>query len=217
MEFKSDNSQQNSLAHVYIAQFPFAVEGLEIAPEARAKEIESCANPNVRSAKFYVWKLLESALGRSLGLNISELDIKKNESGKWECPECFFSLSHSGNLVAAAVSMKPVGIDIERKNEARFTPSLAHKMLACREAEAIERLDEAEKGSALNVLWTKKEALFKLSGEGAFLPHKVETSDGNFITKGIKCGEEQYILTVASENADCTEFHLGDNLELMDI
>lgn len=215
MECKSDNLQQNSPVHVYIAQFPFAVEGREIAPAARAEEIESCANPSVRSAKFYVWKLLESALG-SLGLNISELNLRKNDSGKWVCKERYISLSHSGNLVVAAVSMKPVGIDIERRNEARFTPSLARKMLTRSEFEAVERLNKGAQGIALNVLWTKKEALFKLTGEGAFLPHKVETSNGNFVTKCVKCGQEQYILTVASE-ADCMDYRLADNLELIDI
>ena len=216
MEFKLDDAQLNNLVHVYVAQFPFSVDGQDIVPAARAEEIASCASPKVREEKFYAWKLLEKALWRSLGLRLEKLDLSKTDSGKWECSECCFSLSHSGNIVAVAVANEPVGVDVERKAEGRFTPQFAHKMLTCSEFHTVERLDEAVRSTALNVLWTKKEALFKLNGGGAFQPDKVETSNGKFVTKGIECADGQFFITVASESADRAQFFAEGGLKLVE-
>lgn len=214
MEFKPTDFK-NCPVHVYVAQFPFPAEEEKIAPAARAKDIEGCANQQVRTAKYFVWKLLENALMRSFGLRIGELEIAQSKSGKWECPECFFSLSHSGNLAAVAVSAKPVGIDIERRDEARFTPSLARKILTCSELKEIEQQEGIIRSDAINALWTKKEALFKLAGEGAFLPNKIETSGTKCATKIIVSGEEQYFFTVAAEDAEQAIFRLAYDLKLI--
>ena len=183
---------EKSNIFVYASRFPFEVDDEKIFPQARAEEIESCSNADVRLQKFYVWKLLEKALSQSLGLGISELAISRAASGKWECNECFFSLSHSGNFVAVAVSCEPVGIDVEKLNLSRFNSALAEKITT-----------EREKGDlspqTLNVLWTKKEAIFKLLGGKAFLPNNIETADYNTITKIINSGDESYFVTVASE------------------
>ena len=201
------------LVHVYVARVPFEAESGEIFPREREKEIASCSNEQVRRAKFYVWKLLESALMRSFGLKIKNIPFTKTANGKWECPECFFSLSHSGELVAVALSRKAVGVDVELKDEDRFTDALAQKICTERERTALIELSQSERFQAVNVLWTKKEALFKRSGEGGFTPRNLETSDAKFAVREIADGDQRYILTVSSEDAASAVFRLGDNLQ----
>ena len=204
------------IVHVYVAKFPFPVDDEKIYPPARAKEIESCSNPSVRRQKYFVWKLLENALMRSFGLKIGNIDFTRTDSGKWECSECCFSLSHSGDFVAVALSRKPVGVDIEKRDEARFTAALAEKITTASESDKINRLENSAQSRALNALWTKKEAIFKLLGDKAFQPDKIETSEYGLLTKTVKCEEEQYLITVASEDATKAVFRGADELKFID-
>ena len=202
------------LVHVYVMRMPFPVESEAIFPPARKKDIESCSNEQVRRAKFYVWKLLESALMRSLGLKMENVTFTQTKNGKWECSACSFSLSHSGQLVAVALSRKSVGVDVERKDEARFTDAVAQKILTSSEREEYEKLDDALRPAALNVLWTKKEALFKCRGEGAFAPHSVDTTAATFAVRELVLDGERYYLTVASEDARHAVFRCGEGLNI---
>lgn len=203
------------IVHVYVAKFPFPVETEKILPPARAAEIESCSNADVRRAKYYVWKLLENALMRTFGLKIEKLDLKRTNSGKWQCSECYFSLSHSGDFVAVAVSRKPIGVDVEKWEESRFTVAVANKIATRHEQEEIARLEESARGTALNALWTKKEAIFKLIGEGSFQPKCIQTSDYTSITKAFQHKSERYIITVASEDAAKSIFRCQTELEFI--
>ena len=205
------------IVHVYVAQFPFATESGEIFPPERAEEIEACSNGQVRQSKYYVWKLLESALMRSFGLKMKNVHFTRTASGKWECPDCCFSLSHSGNLVAVALSRKSVGVDVEKKDETRFNEALAKKILTGREEEAYSGLEQTARPAALNVLWTKKEALFKCRGDGAFVPNGVETTEAVFAAREIVCGDERYLLTVASQDAPHALFRCGEGLQLFNL
>ena len=202
------NLKKSDSVHVYVAHIPFKVDNKKITP-ARAEEIESCADERVRQQKFYVWKLLERALSECLGLSIEKLDIRRTDSGKWECPECFFSLSHSGNFVAVAVSGEPVGVDIEKFDKPRFNRSLAEKILTAREKGDISPND-------LIALWTKKEAVFKLSGGKAFIPENIETADFPTVTKTFQCADESYYISVASSTAEKAEFVSLNDLDFTD-
>ena len=202
--------------HVYVARIPFVVESEEIFPPERAKEIETCSNEKVRQSKYYVWKLLESALMRSFGLKMKDVHFTQTASGKWECPECCFSLSHSGDLVAVALSQNSIGVDVEKKDEARFTETLAKKILTEREEKAYSGLEQTARSAALNAIWTKKEALFKCTGEGAFIPRNVETAEAVFAIREIVCGDKRYLLTIASQDAPHAVFRCGEGLQLLE-
>lgn len=204
------------MVQVYVAQFPFPVEEEKVLPHDRAAEIDRCSNDDVRIAKFYVWKLLENALTCAFGLKIGELDLKCAKNGKWECPECCFSLSHSGNFAAVAVSQNPVGIDIERCNKERFTPALAKRIVTAYEGEMIESLEEAARRTELNALWTKKEAIFKFVGGDGFHPKHIETSKYFCVTKRFRCKDESYYITVASKDSQQIVFHKTDEFEFID-
>ena len=206
---KMKNSVEKSNIFVYTSRFPFEVDDEKIFPPARAEEIESSNSDKVRREKFYVWKLLELALAQSLGLKAEEMDFRRTDNGKWECKECFFSLSHSGNFVAVAVSEEPVGVDIEKFDKSRFNGSLAEKIATEREKGDISPQN-------MTALWTKKEAIFKLSGGKAFIPKNIETADYTTVTKTFQCGDENYFISVASPIADKAEFFSLNDLDFTD-
>lgn len=182
---------------VYVAEYPFETEDNTIYPAERAEEIKSCLNKSVADGKYYVWKLLERAVREVYALNLRDLKFYKR-NGKWLCDKFFFSLSHSNNMVAAVVSGSPVGIDVEFKNAARFD-KLGGKILTEREIAELFEAPINLRAEELNRLWTVKEAAFKLDGDGAFIPRKIQAADCNFQSKLIKsAGGEEYYLTVVS-------------------
>ena len=86
-----------------------------------------------------------------------------------------FSLSHTDDLVAVAVSKThPVGVDIERIRPMRA--GFAARWLS--EAEQRHVLNAPDGEAALLTLWTKKEAAAKRDGRGlAFRPQKIAVTD----------------------------------------
>lgn len=78
-------------------------------------------------------------------------------------PVPFISLSHSGDMVACAVSATgPIGIDIERIRPDRPVAALAGSAFGPRETAAVE----AAGSDAFYRIWTLREALAKASGAG---------------------------------------------------
>jgi len=75
----------------------------------------------------------------------------------------FISLSHSGDLVACAISTDgPIGVDIERIRADRPLAALAEAAFGPGEAAAVARAGSAE----FYRIWTLREALAKATGAG---------------------------------------------------
>lgn len=77
-------------------------------------------------------------------------------------PHIHFNISHCKGAVACAISERPVGVDIEtfrpiRESIVRY---------AMNETEAQRILQATRPERAFAILWTQKEALVKLTGEG---------------------------------------------------
>ena len=96
--------------------------------------------------------------------------------------ELFVSLSHSGDYVAAAVSDKPVGIDIQKIRD--FDKRLIERI--CTERE-LEYVGECDTKTRFFEVWTAKEAYFKMCG-GSFkdadifdMTRKCFVEDGYFV------------------------------------
>ncbi len=189
------------LADVYVATYPFPCLSEEIQPAERAGEIDSCSNSRVKMQKFYVWKLLEYGLERSVGKKISELNFTKAPEGFWKCDNFEISLSHCDSAVAVAISRTPIGIDIENVSR-DFHHKIAGKILSSKEAELFSHIEEKEKNLQLLKLWTQKEALFKQSKKKSFSPGKIDTTDSIVETTTVDLKDEKLILSVATETPD---------------
>ena len=78
-----------------------------------------------------------------------------------------FNISHSGDALALAISRsQPLGVDLEHHRRPRRVIELSRRFFAPHEADAMERLPEAERQIAFLRLWTRKEALVKAEGTG---------------------------------------------------
>lgn len=79
-----------------------------------------------------------------------------------DCPGFHFNISHSSGLAACAVERLPVGLDMERRRV--FSPALANRICTPEERSLIEAAPDRD--WALTQLWTCKESLMKLTGQG---------------------------------------------------
>ena len=197
---------------VFTAAIPNEVCVAGVYPPLRNDDIVNSASEKVRKEKFCAWKLLEYALLQVFGKAMREISFTRLPNGKWACDFCYFSLSHSENMVAVAISDAPVGVDIEKiapvKNQAR----MAEKILTETELAEYQRfaLSPAANEFLLEA-WTKKESLFKLgsvddngqesSAPSGFIPRRVSAFVDYAFTKRISAQDGDYFLSVASEAA----------------
>jgi len=92
----------------------------------------------------------------------SDYDIRLTDRGKPYMADgsCFFSLSHSSSFAVLAVAPTEIGVDTERVRP--LGDSLIRKVFRAEEKDFINK--DPEKNPV--ILWTRLEAMLKLSGEG---------------------------------------------------
>ena len=109
--------------------------------------------------------LLELIGAVSPTLDNTTPEFSFNEHGKpflIERPDIQFSISHTKNAVAVALSRCPIGIDIEQIHHR--SDALVRKTM--NEAEQQQIASAANPDAAFTALWTQKEAVLKLHGTG---------------------------------------------------
>lgn len=194
---------------VYLAKIPQNTALSTLYPPIRQQEIDACGSEKVKREKYYAWKLLEYGLSRTFGKKIGKLEFSKADNGKWTCGGCEFSLSHSHNAVAVAISRKKVGLDVELISSPRVN-GVAEKIL--NEQEYADYLVSDDKDGFLIEKWTQKESIFKRSDEYAYFPKKTDTASEKVLSRRVELDGEQYVLSVASE--DVQKFRLHENIDL---
>ncbi len=87
------------------------IDSENIKDKKREEFVFSINDGNRKKQSFFVWKLLEYALN-DMGIKSSAFDF---DNGRWFLTnnEIHFSLSHSFDLVAVAISNDFIGVDIE--------------------------------------------------------------------------------------------------------
>ena len=198
--------------YVYLAQLHGGGEE-EIYPPARAEEIASCTNAAVRAQKTRVWQGLRAGMLHAYGLDLRQTDLHKTDCGKWVCSACCFSLSHTDEGIAVALSRAPVGIDREELGGNRFTQKL-YDRIACPEERAV--LGESPSAQTVARLWTAKESCFKQIGGRVFRPEKINTANGQFTSFYADgavvtvTGRREEIRVFRCDGAVCTEIEADD-------
>ncbi len=143
--------------------------------------------------------LLKRELKEEYGLTVNPL-FEYGEHGKPTIvghPEIHFNMSHCREAVACAVSTRPVGVDVE--SIGRYKESLVRYTMNDDECRRIfeAKLPEVE----FIRLWTMKEALLKLTGEGIsndmkeVLDRAADYHFNTFINT-----EEKYVYTTCEEH-----------------
>lgn len=166
---------------VYFSKINGGTDIKPVFPPERDREIADCKNEKLKICKYADWVLLDKALSASFHLDISSLEFEKTKHGKWLADKVFFSLSHSGDFVCAAVSNMPVGVDIESEDafKAKWSDN-ADKLYAL--AQKVFTRAEFKSAATLTARdfirkWTLKEAIFKRNGKGGYRPRKIESND----------------------------------------
>lgn len=111
-----------------------------------------------------VEKLLQWALLREYGLDISKLHRDRTPEGKpffTDCP-VQFNLSHCTGLVCCALSRFPVGVDGECSRP--VSERLIERV--CTDRERAWLAGQPDGIAGFLSLWTLKESVMKLSGQG---------------------------------------------------
>ena len=144
-------------ADALIASLPFG--------EGEKQRLSAIKNQEYKNSSLSALLCLHELLTVS-GEAQNDLSICRTPGGKpyFASRDLFFSISHAKDTVAVALSDTPVGIDIEFIDGRRDILSLSRRFFAPDEHNAI-----SESNSPLDdffALWTKKEALAKITGEG---------------------------------------------------
>lgn len=111
-----------------------------------------------------VYLLLQRALKQEYGIT-GELKLTYGPHGKpmlVDYPHIHFNLSHCRDAVACVVSDRPVGIDVECID--RYRTLLLNYTMNEQERELVNA--SPDPAAAFIRLWTMKEAMLKLTGQG---------------------------------------------------
>ncbi len=181
---------------VYTATISYSAEETPLYPPKRQAEIDEVKNEKVKREKIGVWKLLQYAVEDTFSTPFSRFTFEKNKGGKWICDRFYFSLSHSGNALAVALSSQPVGVDIQ-KNTPVKQEKIAEKILNEVESSAYDILPPIHKNSYLLSVWAKKEAAFKREGTPPFAPARIYL-DKETTFSLVRVGDEEYFLALSS-------------------
>ncbi len=185
---------------VYVARIPESYKIKSLYPKQRNKEVRSVKNDEVRKHKYFAWKLLEYALMQTFAYDIGKLEITKSPSGKWISPSCEFSITHSGDLVAVAVSRKPVGIDLQVQKDI-LSSTFIERMFTENEQEKLLQLtDETARLQRVLNLWAQKESIFKTFNSDKYIPAEIETSDYDVYNESFDADGLIYHLAVAGSD-----------------
>jgi 4'-phosphopantetheinyl transferase EntD len=180
--------------YVYYAPLCQSID-TPLYPKERQAEVDRASSPAVKLEKYTAWRLLEYALTDAYSLKLSELSVKKSDTGAWVAPGIYFSISHSGSLAAVSLSMAPTGVDLERKKQMKA--GIEARILCPGERAVWQSLPAPEKEDYLLLCWTKKEAIFKTLKKSCFHPQGIDSSDLPTYTMDLTFGGEDYLLTLA--------------------
>ena len=166
--------------YVYVAKFDLDVEVQPVQPAIRNQAIERCADALTRRQRFCVWRLLDYALKEHCGKGVDGFNFDVDTNGKWTSnAPAHFSLSHSNNVVAVALSAHNVGVDIEAVGS--FADRASDEAFVCRvlndaERQVLECCEPSSRDQQLAMFWTRKESVFKLDGGTHFIPKNIDTT-----------------------------------------
>lgn len=141
--------------------------GLSLLPwEERREQVMRFRFDRDRRLCLGAGLLLVHALRRA---GASDLSLRRLPNGKpvlASDPGIHFNLSHSGILAACAVSDHPVGVDVERLQDAAMDVA----KICFRPAEREWMMTSDNPNHSFTRLWTRKESFLKLTGEGLSRP-----------------------------------------------
>lgn len=172
----------------------------EISPQRREQALRYRHELGQRLCVL-AYLLLKRGLNEVFGISENPL-FEYGEHGKPQLtghPGVFFNMSHCKDAVVCAVSNRPVGVDVE--SIGRYKENLVGYTMNDEECSRIMGSGHPE--VEFIRLWTMKEALLKLTGEGISSDMKTALTDaGSYHFETVIEQEKRYIYTVCEENEE---------------
>lgn len=181
---------------LYIAPIPDAQNFLPVLPKERQAYLDATKNERVKAQRYTAWVALLRGLKHSCGLDAEDVKLSKTENGKWVSKVCGVSISHCGTAVAAAVSRRDVGVDIEPLESARYREALLDRIATEAERRLFPALSTEQR---IAVLWTRKEAAFKRGDRNLPTPIEADAAAKNIRSIAIRLGNIEYSVSAAGE------------------
>lgn len=180
------------MAKVYyseILDFQYYNENFEGFSSARREYIKSISEKRRSAQSYFVWKLLLK-VAKILNFTNFDYDLEVN---KCICESLKISLTHSGSIVAVAISNDCVGVDVEK---------ISDKILKLKNKLGFNIKEKELTAKYLTIKWTEKESNFKADNNAEFFSSKIINDSLN----------NQYVLTVASseEKADFIKINFNE-------
>lgn len=194
--------RERPLMAVYLIRVPASLPQAAVTPRARAEQIEKTRDDLLRRQRFAAWQALSYGAESQFHQDLS--GVKKRWTGQWVGEGFFLSITHTGPWAAAAVSTRPVGVDMEEVSGSGEKPwaQIAQAMASAEEKRAF---DLTEKENVL-ALWTRKESAFKRGGGARFSPARVNGLAGDIRT--LSLAEQNCVLSLCGEHAGCAKVFL---------
>ena len=213
MAFIKSTKERNgdiTSTYLFVSQVPNELDIGELFPPLRNEEIASITNVNVKREKYWAWKTLEYALNYAFGYSLDDLKVAKNDTGKWVCDKCHFSISHSNGVVMVGVSKQNIGVDIEclerfidKFSDNQKFESFVDKIIANGELKPTIPKD-------LAFTWVKKESSFKLKNKKFFVPNEINTNSEKFSTKILSIQGNEYVISVCGKDINNCKYVVFD-------
>ena len=149
------------------------------------------------------------ALNNILPPALENTEIVRSKNGKpsFSSAPLFFSLSHSNGLAFAALSDEPIGLDLEFIDSSRAFLKIAERFFSTEEYEKIA--NSSRQDFDFFSLWTKYEAMAKMSGRGLSEICSSPLSSSLFFKQfELKNGGDTAILSICTKNSfECPEIY----------
>lgn len=152
---------------IYINENTDELDITSALPEVSAQRCEQALkfrHEKGRRLSLAVYLLLKKGLREEFGITENPVFGYSPEGKPFlpDHPDIHFSFSHSGSVALCAIDRVPVGADVEVPR--KITPELTTYTMNDEEVSRITASEDPQ--MAFLSLWTKKEAVLKLTGEG---------------------------------------------------
>lgn len=144
------------------------LQALSLLSAERRKRVSGLAMEQDRKRAAAGELLARRALGEKLGVDAKDVALQYDEEGRpyMEGVPMHVSIGHSGLYVVCAVDQRPIGVHVEvvRGAEEKFM----RRVCTDKEWAYVRPYDDGGYERFWEI-WTAKEALFKLTGQGPLL------------------------------------------------
>lgn len=141
----------------------FFLKAVEYLPNSKKTSVLKTKNIKSKRETILAWLLLRFSLGSDAESLFKRVRFSSNGKPSFENEQLYFNLSHSKDLVCAAISLNgEIGVDIQA--ESNFKDNLISRVFS--ENEIEKSASASNKNTFFTRIWAIKESFLKQNGCG---------------------------------------------------